>query len=339
MAFLVRWGFFAILLLGCQTGLVTSQISKDRKPRAVASNEGFKLKQADSLGIRYQVESLRPLVVKFDKLTPEEFQKLRKAYGGLSQVRYESGKTYDLVDFLPPVIQALIDFSAQFRPHTQTPDWLKSLTAQNLPALSFAGQAVDSISVDQNCWGTSYEVTRLMQNREITSYSVFMNSQKQIQSELAGHLQTLSPSTASFGDWLFIFNVFDGGSRFLGHTAIIIDENLFFEKEGPGDGKKWQLVTLEELQERWADSEEMPVHFEYARIRGALKDPKVFSINENRTSNNLELSRIVPQSEQGSLIYSIDTASPMMGRPQASLYRISKQKLSTDARSGRGIFN
>lgn len=295
--------------------------------RAVAASANFRLQQADALRIPYQVQSLKPVVIKFGSLTAEQFNSLRKAYGGLSKVPYTKGRSYDLIDFLPPVMQALIDLGEP-QPHEVSPDWLKQLPTR-----------VDSIFVDQNCWGTSYAVSRHIQNPNLGQYSVFVNSQAQLFKMLKDRVRTRAETAIRFGDWLFISNIFpDSDSKFLGHTALVIDKNLFFEKEGPGQGNRWQLITGNDLHERWADHEDLPVVFEYSQVTGELEDPQSISLEHNRNEYDLNIANYVPAEERKSLIFSIDSSNPMMGRPWPALHPIVHLNLKIDAKTQRGSF-
>lgn len=85
-------------------------------------------------GIRDHVVRMTRILIK-PPLSEAKFARLKDVFGGQSQVPYRAKPSYDLVDFLPPVMQAL-NFKL------------------------FQEEDVGNATIESNCWSTAYEIAR-----------------------------------------------------------------------------------------------------------------------------------------------------------------------------------
>jgi hypothetical protein len=214
--------------------------------------------------------------VEFPDLSEKNYKKLMGRYGGQGLVPWEQGRTvpYQLEDFLHPKIQALAG------------RWLKSTieTAEPLPAswrTYIEGEPlVPTISNDMNCWNTSFEVLRdwftpFAKMTGIVGYidgSVageillgpkFMAVEQVFQSpDDLGAFSRVSNKDREVGDLLYIHRFPSDMKMDAAHTAIWIDEDLYFDKPNSGDTLPFRIARSREVLEPYLGSE-----MQFARVR------------------------------------------------------------------------
>ncbi len=188
----------------------------------------------------------------FGKITKSDFIFLKNTYSGWSKsqtaVVYDPNRTYQLIDFLPPLIQALNGH--RFIPEkTQT-----TLNNQDLSSLEKY--------LYMNCWGLVYEVLRLAKHSP-TEAVIFMaqgsvmldrirnNSEMllsfQEPSEMARSNLSIQP-----GDVLLVLHKSLTGYEYLDHIAIAIDNGIYFEKAGTGKDVPIRLIDEVTLFKIWS---------------------------------------------------------------------------------------
>lgn len=172
--------------------------------------------------------------IEFPVLTLKQFLFLKEKYGnGLSDIQYQEGEIYHLEDFLPPVMQALIN--RRFLPEYR------------------AGDADFQRLLYTNCYITAYAVTLAMaaDGPGKNDLPVFTASHDRMKAVFEDEtlferlprktLTNIFEPDAKFGD--IILHKMRGGMRgFLDHVRIYIDKNLYFEKTGPSENDAYALT-------------------------------------------------------------------------------------------------
>ena len=201
--------------------------------------------------------ALTTIDVRFGAVDEASFDTLRAAFGGKSEVAYDANRSYELIDFLPPAIQALVNQDIELPKEVILPG------TESWEALPYDENK--SISLTVNCHGTAYESVRAFhQTRD--DVSVFMGDMNvmdgvsssepftevhAIDADNAGQLANLDLEP---GDLVQFFDPNGTGATQLLHSAVHVGGGVFFEKpntETNDEDSPWRLAT--------ADSVRMPV--------------------------------------------------------------------------------
>lgn len=188
--------------------------------------------------------------IRFGRLTQEQFATIKNAYGNISDVQFSSdyADSYELKDFLWPIVQATTNKNFQYEYHT-------------LP--NYAG----SLNIQQNCWASAYEVQRndpdhflVFQNSYEALYQFFNNpkfttatstmhnpleySHEQLKTEIA-KLKT--------GDVILVGSDNEWTQEFeLDHVATVIDSDLIWERTGGATTEdRYRFVNIDEFNQTW----------------------------------------------------------------------------------------
>ena len=251
--------FISLFLLGSkptQAEFVT--LGEDKKESCP-----LKLTEASKIAHKCQVitDASNPLKVwqkrlsfQFGKLSEAEFNYLIDSYGGWSKsitaVTYNRDHNYQLIDFLPPIIQALDGH--QFIPEST------KLSNQITNKDSFPVDIQQQLYM--NCWGLVYEVLRMAQNSQVQP-AIFMG-QGSIMLDLLRHnseqLMTfqepeakISQSVTKPGDIILIMHRSSTGHEYLDHVAIAIDDGIYFEKAGTGAEVPIRIIDEKTIRKIW----------------------------------------------------------------------------------------
>jgi hypothetical protein len=167
----------------------------------------------------------------FGRLSRTQWQTLSQHYGSWHYRRtpYDPLRHYNLLDFLPPVIQALDRH--RFISETRS--------------LSPAGER----QLVSNCWGTTYEILRLSQRSTLESPVLFV-TEAQPMLHLLRRISTQVATTIQPGDVLLVYHR-HAHQEYLDHTAIAIDQQILFEKAGTGDTVPYRLIDLGTIRQIW----------------------------------------------------------------------------------------
>ena len=238
----------------------------------------LKLAVADRLGVPYQgialdagqAASLPGFALSLNaefgsSLDQSTFEKLKSAYCSWSEtksrVQWKEGRKYTLLDFLPPLLQAVSGL--HFR---------SSRTKQRgLP--SFLGGPDDRVQryTDQevlltsNCWGFAWEVLFQADNADTRALTISTADPTSAWREFTGHGFDLIQSSRTQpnllnnaalrnkklkgGDVVLIWHqnptTASGADLYLDHVATLIDEDVYYEKSGSGDKVPFRISTWE----------------------------------------------------------------------------------------------
>ena len=251
--------FLAIfLLLSKPTKAEFVTLKKDKQQDC-----SFKLNGAKNLVNRCKVitDSSNSLAVwqnrlsfEFGKLSESEFNYLINTYSGWSKsktaVTYDRDRHYQLIDFLPPLIQALD--SHRFVPESIKLD-RQRLNLNNLPANT-------QKQLYANCWGVAYEVLRMARDPQVQP-AIFMgqgsimldllrDNSKQLLA-LKEPEDSIPQAITQPGDIILIMHQSSAGREYLDHVAIAIDDGIYFEKAGTGAEVPIRIIDEQTIRQIW----------------------------------------------------------------------------------------
>lgn len=205
--------------------------------------------------------------VVFGKIDKPTYDLLMKNYLGDGNVPFDPKRNYELIDFLPAKMQAFVNrwmpIVKEVEP--RIPGEYGASIDRTLP--------VNVITGGFNCWVTVYEIMRdltipldqkkakiyffpifdyereVLFNKSIHESSVVLSPEARKPSEANFKLRN---EGRKFGDIMGI-NVSTGSSQTLAHTAIWIDDDLYFEKTNIGFDTPIRLVKWDDLVEIYND--------------------------------------------------------------------------------------
>jgi hypothetical protein len=236
------------------------------------------LATADHLGLEYEgiaydagMSASLPgfaltLDAEFETLDETTFLTLKNTYCSWSltksQVMWKHGQNYTLLDFLPPLLQAVSGL--YFR---------SSRKMQRLP--SFVGgpnsrvkkYAQQEVLLTSNCWGFAWEVLLEADNFDMRTVTVSTaDSSSAWKAFTSPGLDLIQSSRTNpelvtdkvmrnkklqGGDVLLVWHTIATSNRpnkvYMDHVVIWIDDDIIFEKSGSGDQVPYRLNTWEGL--------------------------------------------------------------------------------------------
>jgi hypothetical protein len=233
--FLISGGF-----LGLDSSFLPAQAAFQKTPVSHLEFCALRLSHAPDIPhqcLKYIDKSVQwpfwqtSLGLQFGKLSRTQWQTLYQHYGSWHHhhTPYDPSRHYDLLDFLPPVIQAL----DRHRFISET----RSLSHRSERQLV------------TNCWGTTYEILRLSQ-RSTSESPVLFVTEAQPMLNLLRKISTPVNTAVQPGDVLLVYHR-HGNQEYLDHTAIAIDRQIVFEKAGTGDTVPYRLIDLGTVRQIW----------------------------------------------------------------------------------------
>lgn len=242
-------------------------------PAKVISYPQLKLKTADVLRIPYQGIAYDAgkaasyptfaltLNADFGILDCVTFLGLQQAYCGWSEtksrVKWKEGQSYTLLDFLPPLLQAVsgLYFKSSRQRQPALPSFLGG------PNTSVKERTQQEVILTTNCWGFAWEVLFQADNKDVRNMQISTADPKSAYAAFSGQgfylIQTsrrnsklltnasLRNKRIKAGDVLLIWHQIPGQDLYLDHTAIVIDDDVYYEKSGSGDQTPFRLTTWE----------------------------------------------------------------------------------------------
>lgn len=217
----------------------------------------------ESYRINFHVEHGLPtntfsLSFEFPNLSEANFNKLMQRYGGKNYVKWSPSRTapYELTDFLPPKMQALL-----YR--TLKQEYI-SFPPNELPPPDYwvwKSGPRQEYETGMACWDAAYEVIRdlgsnVSEQTAMTGHigapivdAVLRNPKYFVSKETLARDSFLphTPSAArskgrQVGDLFLISNQANMGNG-AAHAMVWIDDDLFFEKPDMGTGDPFRIVT------------------------------------------------------------------------------------------------
>ena len=296
--------FFKVLVIYLIALVVPKVARAEFVPLGSDRTETCTLKLTEAEGIPHQCLTIKdlssPLEVwqsrlsfDFGQLSQTDFNKLQTIYGRWSQqkslVTYHPQQSYQLIDFLPPLVQALN--SHRFVPEVTK---LKLTKKQNSHSLDNAKQTEEKFldlkpSLYLNCWGLTYEIWRaakqanskptlFMAQSSLMLEQIQRNSVKVLSLEKSDQLPIPGVITQP-GDLILIWHRSKSGNIYLDHTAIAVADGVYFEKAGTGENVPIRLIDQATMLKIWSPE---VFNYEIRRLKntGSLPQPRqVFSLD------------------------------------------------------------
>lgn len=193
--------------------------------------------------------ALHTVQIDFGLLDAEEFANLHSEFGGRSETIYDPEREYTVRDFLPPVLQALVNQDLELPEPVTLPD------SESTELLPWEGNK--TVDLTMNCHATSWEAARAYQGdrREL---NIFLGEMVVMDNLLASDFEVLpDESDLKPGDIVAFEEVSDWARMtMLLHTAVYVGGGLYFEKpntESPGEDAPYRLATREMLEKPVSD--------------------------------------------------------------------------------------
>ena len=225
----------------------------------------------------------------FGRLTYPQWRQLVIAYGAWHNRRnlasYDRDRNYALIDFMPPMIQSF----NRHRFHEQ------DLTPSPPQPLS---PRPSRTKLATNCWGTLYEILRLAKQFKPPAPTLFVTDSHPMLKVLRQHSTEIEGKTRP-GDIVLVYHQ-HGNRQYLDHSALIVDQHLFFEKAGSGNHVPYRFIDRATLKRIWNPQ---IYTFEYRRPHPQHQwqpPERVFGKGEKRVA--------LPPSTDG---YQLTSASPI----------------------------
>lgn len=212
------------------------------KPRT--QRQQFRWSRPNSRANTYDAYTLK---VHLGRLSEEQFNALKARYWNLSEVSYSAQRNYELMDFLPPLMQA-VD-SLQLHPsfvdiNWPTPEQIVDDGGVEIQDLIRWSTEKAKAPVLTNCWGTTISILRDMhfKTRELETGWLSRVAVAQRLSDPQSFDEIL-PGKIRFGDIMLIHKKDDyRGETYVQHAALIIEPGLIFEKTDSGADDAFRLA-------------------------------------------------------------------------------------------------
>lgn len=271
---LSSWIYFLSLVLKSAKALFV------RPPYSTIPYPQLQLNAADALGIPYKgiaydagKSASLPgfalsLNAEFGPIEESTFARLKSAYGSWSETKskvvWKEGRSYTLLDFLPPLFQAVSGL--HFRSsRTKLKGLLPSfIGGPNDRARKYTEQ---EILLTSNCWGFAWEALFQADNSDTSRMTISTADPTSAWRQFTGGGFDLIQSSRTAptllddaelrnrrtkaGDVLLIWHknpsTASGQDLYLDHVATLIDNDVYFEKSGSGDKVPFRINTWEGL--------------------------------------------------------------------------------------------
>lgn len=215
------------------------------------------------------------LQINIGRVTAEQFAKLKAIYGNFSNVPYDSNKAYDLVDFLPPAVQATVNKT--FTPKIYDTSALVSMDfTEDEMTGELWGLQKNGVSFFTNCWGTTIEVLKSLRPRPADEANTYILSWpgRWDTSDLfmdAKYSSAARENALRFSDVLTVWSK-ETGTLSIQHTALILGKNLVFEKTDSSENDPYRLSLKADVLAKYTKFFEGKEIIRYRRF-GTEKQP------------------------------------------------------------------
>ena len=261
--------------------------TRDR-PAAITELAGVKVRRAEVMrfqGLRNDAlhpDALTTLEIGFAPMSKATFDHLHDAFGHRSRVTYRRSRSYSVVDFLPPIVQALVDLDIEV-PVAQT----LAGTAGWSPRFP---DRPKEVSLDPNCHGTAYELVREYRSPQdvVSVYfgdmlaldTIVRGETKRFRAVGAageGRLDRIPKLALRPGDLVQFYEVTDWARpTLLLHSAVHVGCGIYFDKpntELVGEDSPYRLGTFETIAAPVLQSVEQHARVEVHRLVRPLAPP------------------------------------------------------------------
>jgi hypothetical protein len=298
----------------------TSPGFKDAAARAIRTRSAFRLAKIDDYNRRVDRKSRikyksfwlelpfeqKALDFVFEGLDEAQFHAVKNLYGNATLTQARSGRhDYNLVDFMPPAIQALNGHTFEYA----TADIPELNLGRNGANGTPEAPVEPHVTISANCWSTVYGILRSggfgREGARPAPFTVFYTGRFQamdffgglgkaigsVNVKRGGRGQIPKQVQIETGDLILIItarqlytgyaadregNMIEGKEAStlvsMEHAAIHIDDGLVFEKSNGGSDDPYRFMPLAPALEQY--TREVPTRIQIRRFHGELPDPR-----------------------------------------------------------------
>ncbi len=209
------------------------------------------------------------LSVQLGKVSQAQFDSLNAFYGSPSQVAYETSRKYDLSDFLPPSIQAVINQS--FSPIFHITDGLYSQKYEYLldtdSGMDLWALRKNGLSTVTNCWNTTFENLNAILFKKQT-YRLTVPSRWTANDEVDIVSTVIADDDVQLWDMLVIRekSLVAEDTSMLMHTAIFLNKNVVFEKTDSSENDPYRMSLVKDVLAKYKEIFGDQLVVEYRRV-------------------------------------------------------------------------
>lgn len=243
--------------------------------------------------------------ISFGRIKEPQFAALKKYFRKQEPLDFDAQKNYELLDFLPAKMQALMN--KRLEDGIRHP---KDLAAVDLFFRNHDQADGATVMSTINCWGTAWEMTR--DSSVKTPFVAFMGSRRFAQKMMTDPKlsDAVKAEQAQFGD-LILFFADPNQERLLQHVAVYLGHGYYFERTDSGPAMFFRIAHLEDMKGRLRQAfaalseegqPEVKVRFELRRFlrqnQSTLSSPyQIFSLANSREPGIGEYQEALPRSE------------------------------------------
>lgn len=216
------------------------------------------------------------LDVQLGQLTLDQFNQLINLYGRVNSVKFNSEKSYNLIDFLPLTVQSVvnkiftpvnIDFSSVINKSRSIQKFIEETIpkADDLPDNDPAKDAlivlrnleINALTLRTNCWNTTIETLNFVSTGNL-NYNLQIPGRIEADNLLNDTELVNSVSDLTYSriyDFIAFYKKSKSNDKIqlsnLNHTTLLIGENLVFEKTDSSENDPYRIALLSDVMNKY----------------------------------------------------------------------------------------
>ncbi len=271
------------------------------------------------------------LEVPLGNLSEEQFSGLQKIYGERSKVPYDSSRNYELIDFLDPEIQALVN--NLYLPVFYDPSALAYFQMEGLEGPVWDALKKRGLASYANCWNATSEVLRRrhpQHNPSDDRYFLYWPGRTDAYEWFTSDQYSQTIEEPEIGDVMVLI-----GKGQIQHTAIFVTNDLIFEKTDGGEKDPYRISFVADVLKKYQRAYGEQLVISYRRFSGfqALPEPQLPYTALLPLHRNL-LKGVYPGLNPDQVVPSCEFFKPETCEPTHSV--VETAKITIDAETGRG---
>lgn len=285
------------------------------------------------------------LEVRLGKLTKNEFEKLKSHFKNVSGVTYSPTRDYELTDFLHPAIQAVANQVFLPQGHSlndRDRAKLDRIKKYEEDQMIFAVRK-NGITDVTNCWNTSTEILcNVHGHRDPANPEYFLywpgrwEADEWFSSD--DYSDSVRPTDLKPGDVITIKMKTFNETSMLQHTAILITDNLVFERTDSSENDPYRISLKSDVEAKYKRVLGEDLVIEYRRFGAAGKkkiEPPSLPSTVFEKGQIKVLKDMFPKVDLTSVCFGCETG--LGGGCDPAISAIHRTKIVRDPRTGRGL--
>lgn len=185
------------------------------------------------------------LTIQFGKLTENQFLIAKKkfSYSKLPTQflpNYIPNKNYELTDFLPPKMQALMNKRTHGTLKTKMPDWFVKHTP-----LYLNGDSQIDLYNDTNCWGTVHDILLSARFPDIIHlFNIDLINDHYYRNK--NYFDRIDPKSIQPYDIILEYDDYEGTDFSIQHASLYLGNYLVFQKDGLSEVDHYRITLYKE---------------------------------------------------------------------------------------------